>query len=211
MLISNIGQNKIEEIEIGLAGANYGWSEREGTFVFDPATPNVLFPLPADDASFGFTYPVAQYDHDEGNAVVGGFVYRGSLIPSLRGHYIFGDGVNGRIFHVPVDELVNGSQAEIAELVLLRGGVPTTLLALLGNDFRTDLRFGMDEAGEIYVLTKRDGMVRMLLPEPGSGVLLGAGVAGLSALARLRRGWARSGRGGRHSTRPGVRPISSGA
>ncbi len=188
LLISNIGQNQIEEIEIGLAGANYGWSEREGTFVFDSATPNVLFPLPADDASFGFTYPVAQYDHDEGRAVVGGFVYRGSLIPALQGHYLFGDGVNGRIFHVPVEELVNGSQAEFAELVLLRGGVPTTLLALLGDDSRTDLRFGIDEAGEIYVLTKRDGMVRMLVPEPSSSTLLLAGIGGLAALARARRG-----------------------
>jgi hypothetical protein len=191
MLIANIGQNKIEEIEIGLAGANYGWSEREGTFVFDPATPNVLFPLPPDDASFGFTYPVAQYDHDEGAAVVGGFVYRGSLIPALQGHYLFGDGVNGRIFHVPVDELVEGSPAAFSELVLLRDGVPTTLLALLGNDVRTDLRFGIDEAGEIYVLTKRDGMVRMLVPEPASGVLLLAGIGGLAALSRRRRGSAR--------------------
>jgi hypothetical protein len=187
MLISNIGQNKIEEIEIGLAGANYGWSEREGTFVFDPATPNTLFPLPPDDASFGFTYPVAQYDHDEGNAVVGGFVYRGSLIPELQGHYLFGDGVNGRIFHVPVEDLVLGSQAAFQELTLLRDGVPTTLLQLLGNDFRTDLRFGIDEAGEIYVLTKRDGMVRMLVPEPGSGLLLLAGATGLAALARRRK------------------------
>ena len=186
MLISNIGQNQIEEIEIGLAGANYGWSEREGTFVFDPAQPNVLFPLPADDASLGFTYPVAQYDHGEGNAVVGGFVYRGSLIPALEGHYIFGDGVNGRIFHVPVEDLELGSQAAFEELTLLRNGVPTTLLALLGNDFRTDLRFGIDEAGEIYVLTKRDGMVRMLVPEPGTGALLLAGAIGLAAFSRCR-------------------------
>jgi hypothetical protein len=191
MLVSDIGQNQIEEIELGLAGANYGWSEREGTFVFDPAAPNLLFPLPADDASLGFTYPVAQYDHDEGSAVVGGFVYRGSRIPALQGHYLFGDVVNGRIFHVPVEDLLAGGQAEMAELGLLRAGVPTTLLALLG-ELRADLRFGIDEAGEIYVLTKRDGMVRMLVPEPAPAALLLSGLAAAAA-ARRRRATARRG------------------
>src|SRR3954452_8514161 len=49
---------------------------------FAPRT-SKLFKLPAEDAKDGFTYPVAQYDHDEGNAVMGGFVYRGRAIPEL--------------------------------------------------------------------------------------------------------------------------------
>jgi hypothetical protein len=212
LLISDIGQNQIEEIELGRTGANYGWSEREGTFVFDPSSPNLLFPLPPDDASLGFTYPVAQYDHDEGNAVVGGFVYRGSLLPSLYGHYVFGDLVNGRIFHVEAADLVDGSQAAIEELTLLRDGVETTLLALLGNDFRADLRFGIDEAGEIYVLTKRDGMVRMLVPEPASGALLLAGACGLALLAAARRRSRRPWGGSRRDLAPGgCGPLPSGS
>jgi glucose/arabinose dehydrogenase len=186
LLLSDIGQNNIEEINLIEPGRNYGWSEREGTFVFDHTTPAVLQPLPADDATLGFTYPVAQYDHDEGSAVVGGFVYRGTLLPELQGKYVFGDLVNGRIFVVDVDALVQGSQAQVEELTLTRDGAPTTLLALLGGDFRADLRFGLDDAGEIYLLTKRDGMVRMLVPEPSVAQLLAAGLVGLGIAGRRR-------------------------
>lgn len=182
MLISDIGQANIEEIDLGEAGANYGWSEREGTFVVDPFDQDILLPLPDDDGLLGLTYPVAQYDHDEGRAVVGGFVYRGTLLPQLEGRYVFGDLVNGRIFTLDVDALMDGSQAVIDELTLFSGGQETTLLELLGDDFRADLRFGLDAAGEIYLLTKRDGMVRRLVPEPASALLLLGGLIGLGLL-----------------------------
>jgi hypothetical protein len=61
----------------------------------------------------GYTYPVAQYDHSDGKAIAGGFVYRGSRVPALVGHYLFGDIVSGRVFHVPVADLRLGSQATI--------------------------------------------------------------------------------------------------
>ena len=91
----------------GAKGANYGWPIREGTFVTDRFDDATLYALPANDAARNFTYPVAQYDHDEGNlarksAITGGFVYRGSAIPALQGHYVLGDIVTGRVFHVPV-------------------------------------------------------------------------------------------------------------
>jgi hypothetical protein len=148
---------------------------------------NILLPLPPDDAQLGFSYPVAQYDHDDGSAVVGGFVYRGSLLPQLQGRYVFGDIVNGRLFTVDVDDLVQGSQAPIEELTLFYQGQERTLLQILGNDLRADLRFGMDEDGEIYVLSKRDGWVRMLVPEPASALLLLAGLGALAGARRARR------------------------
>jgi glucose/arabinose dehydrogenase len=200
LLISDIGQAQIEEIEVGVAGANYGWSEREGMFVVVHDDPSILLPLPSDDAQFGYTYPAAQYDHDEGAAVVGGFVYRGALMPALQGRYVFGDLVNGRIFSVDADSLANGSPAEIDELTLFYEGEERTLLEILGNDFRADLRFGMDAEGELYVLTKRDGMVRRLVPEPGSSLLLGAGLAGL-ALRSPRRARASGRLCGRNAAR----------
>lgn len=162
LVFSDIGQAQIEEINFGRRGANYGWPAREGAFVTDRFNVDRLYARPADDASFGFTYPVAQYDHDEGRAIVGGFVYRGTAIPALAGHYLFGDIVNGRIFHVPMTSLRLGSVATIKELTLVRQGRAVTLLSLLSPTPRVDLRFGQDEAGEIYVLSKQDGIIRKL-------------------------------------------------
>ena len=93
-------------------------------------------------------------------AITGGFVYRGTAIPGLDGHYIFGDLVNGRIFHVPVSELHLGSQATIKELTLTRNKAPVTLQQLVGTTDRVDMRFGLSESGSIYVMTKQDGKIR---------------------------------------------------
>jgi glucose/arabinose dehydrogenase len=163
MILTDIGKLNIEEVNLGSAGANYGWPLREGTFVTNRTNPDTLYALPADDARRGFTYPVAQYDHDEGRAIAGGFVYRGTRVPALAEQYLFGDIVDGRVFHVPVEALRPGRLATIRELTLLRGGRRVRLLDLVrGQPGRVDLRFGQDEAGEVYVLTKQDGMVRGL-------------------------------------------------
>ena len=97
---------------------------------------------------------MAQYGHDEGNttrlsAITGGFVYRGKAIPKLIGHYLLGDLVSGRIFHVPVADLQLGRQTALQRLTLLQGGTPVTLMTLAGVNDRVDLRFGRDQAGEI--------------------------------------------------------------
>ncbi|WGF87251.1 PQQ-dependent sugar dehydrogenase [Marinivivus vitaminiproducens] len=163
-LVSDIGQGNIEEINLNLRGGNYGWPEREGTFAV--ADNGELTTLPDDDASFGYTYPVAQYDHDEGIAVTGGFVYRGDAIPELQGEYLFGDIANGRIFHVPYDELQLGDQVEVEELTLVANGQEVTMQDLVGRE-RVDLRFGQGEDGELYVMSKQDGGVRKLGPIEG--------------------------------------------
>jgi glucose/arabinose dehydrogenase len=166
-ILADIGQHQIEEINLLLPGANYGWPVREGTFVTDRLRQDDLYALPADDASRGFTYPVAQYDHGEGVAITGGFVYRGASVPALQGHYLFGDLVNGRIFHVPAAALVPGRQAAFAELTLLKNGTPVTLMQLMpGRQRRVDLRFGQDQAGEVYLTSKRDGWIRGLRGVP---------------------------------------------
>jgi hypothetical protein len=91
-------------------------------------------------------------------------------MPELSGRYVFGDIVNGRIFHVGIEDLEQGREAEIEELVLLRDGQPITLLDLVDAP-RADLRFGQDGNGEIYITTKQDGMVRTLAP-PERGVVV---------------------------------------
>ncbi|MEB3279937.1 MAG: PQQ-dependent sugar dehydrogenase [Lyngbya sp.] len=177
MLIVDTGQAFIEEVNLGKKGGNYGWGEREGTWVVDQNNENVVYELPENDADFNYIYPVAQYDHDRpevtefpyGIAITGGFVYRGSAIPQLLGQYIFADfGSDGRFFHVPVDELVEGKQATIQELRLFEGEKERSFLEMVGQN-RTDVRFGTDEAGELYVTSKQDGKVRKIVPSPESG------------------------------------------
>ncbi len=141
LIVGDVGQNDIEEIDIVHAGGNYGWNLKEGTFRFDPATGTVnddMSGLPA-----GLIDPVAQYDHDEGITVIGGFVYRGSAIPELWGKYVFGDFSSGFF---------------LADGRLLYADLGTGLIRefTIGIDDR-DLglyvkAFGQDADGELYLL-----------------------------------------------------------
>jgi glucose/arabinose dehydrogenase len=173
MFIGDIGQRQIEEINIGVAGANYGWRLREGTFATSYAVPDAIigpvYTLPNDDDE-NFVYPIAQYDHDEGSAVSGGFVYRGNGMPALQGKYIFTDLVLGRIFYFDADALIPGRPAAISELSLKIKGREVALMDIAGypNTYttgdRVDLRLGIDDKGELYLLTKGDGWIRKLVP-----------------------------------------------
>ena len=124
MFMGEIGQGMVEEINLGVPGANYGWRLREGTFATGFAVEGgrrgQVYPPPAQDEQ-PFVYPVAQYDHDEGSAISGGFVYRGSAIPELQGKYVFTDFPRGRVFYIDADTLVPGQLAEIRELRLVLG------------------------------------------------------------------------------------------
>ncbi len=175
LFLMDIGEKNAEEINLIVAGGDYGYSEREGTFVLNPAVAtDEVFPLPANDSEFGYRYPVAWYDHDEGRAIAGGMVYRGTAVPQLQGKLVFGDIVNGRVFYVEADSLQLGSQAEIKELELTRNGTPRTLLSRVGGS-RTDLRFGTDEAGELYLTTKQDGRIRRVTAGVEPPPVLGTG------------------------------------
>ena len=155
MFISNIGQHSLEEVNLGVAGAHYGWPDREGTFLYDVmANPELVYPLPAEDS--GYVYPVAQYDHDEGNAISGGFVYAGNKIPLLQGKYIFGDIPRGKLFYTEVDEMELGQMAQIHEMNMEINGQKTDLETVTNNK-RVNLRFGTDHSGELYIFTKSNG------------------------------------------------------
>ena len=157
MLISNIGQHSVEEVNLGKAGANYGWPNREGTFLFDvDANPELVYPLPEEETDY--TYPVIQYDHDEGSAVSGGFVYAGSEVPILAGKYIFGDISLGTLFYSNISEVVEGQQAPIYRLDVAIDGQVSDLETITQNK-RVDLRLGLDKDGELYLFTKGNGGV----------------------------------------------------
>ena len=173
MFMGDIGQGFVEEVNLGVPGANYGWRLREGTFATSyavgSARPGQVYPRPAQD-EHPFVYPVAQYDHDEGYAISGGFVYRGQAIPAMRGKYVFTDFPRGRVLYIDADTLVPGQLSEIRELRLVVDGQERDLVDVAGipNTYargdRVDARLGIDSAGELYLLTKSDGWVRKLEP-----------------------------------------------
>lgn len=170
MFIANIGEKNIDAVYLGIAGSNYGWNEREGSFLFKKDDPNNVYALPSVDET-NYSYPVAEYDHDEGFAIVGGFVYRGNDIPGLKGKYIFGDIVKGRVFYAEESEMNQGeSFAQIKEfLIYNENGNQTSLLNLAGNS-RADLRFGVDADDEIYLLSKQNGKIWKLNGATGLGI-----------------------------------------
>jgi len=154
MYVGDVGQNDIEEVDVVTAGNNYGWPVKEGSFCFDNnGTGNGFVtddnPCPAQPA--GLVDPLVQYDHDEGVAVVGGFVYRGNRAHTLAGRYLFGDyahGANqGRLF--AIDKSSNGTAgATFSELrVYGQGGLGMSLLG-----------FGEDASRDVYVLANSTGV-----------------------------------------------------
>ncbi|MFC1636724.1 PQQ-dependent sugar dehydrogenase [Planctomycetota bacterium] len=154
LIVGDVGQDFVEEINIVRKGLNYGWNIKEGDFLFDPEGQAVG--LPFEDKSL--IDPVAQYDHEDGLSVIGGYMYYGTQIPELRALYVFGDFSRG--FTEPdgrllVADLLNG---QIQEL-------------LIGKDSRNLNLFvkgiGQDHDGEVYVLAST-----ALGPYGNTGVVL---------------------------------------
>ncbi|MCH7840769.1 MAG: PQQ-dependent sugar dehydrogenase [Planctomycetes bacterium] len=145
LFVADVGQNLFEEIDIVENGGNYGWVIKEGFHCFDPFDPTNP---PVDCDSEGLIDPVAEYTHDDGLAVIGGFVYRGNNFPELVGKYVFGDfsmdfGPTGRLFYLDAD----GKLSDIFEFQLGGNNDPLGLF-LFG--------FGEDEDGEIYAMTSEN-------------------------------------------------------
>jgi glucose/arabinose dehydrogenase len=142
----DVGQNDIEEVDVVTKGGNFGWRVKEGSFLFDPngAEPGFVTARSPGKPK-GLIDPVAEYDHDEGIAVVGGFVYRGDAIPQLRGRYVFGDFAR--------------SFAEFGRLFFLDPAERIREFRLVGQDslgLKLD-GFGQDADGELYVLGNTTG------------------------------------------------------
>jgi hypothetical protein len=189
MFASDIGMNQIEEINIVRNGENYGWMKREGYFENGRGTRpdgelNQLYPLPADildgRRKDGFTYPVAVYDHDEGLSVTDGFGYHGR-IAALRDKFVFGDIARGRLFAADLaalkkaDDGIPQTVAPIEEIQLYTvdaNGTRTnvSLQELIDRTMgtkisRADLHIGRSRDGELFITSRQDGMIRMLVPD----------------------------------------------
>ena len=168
MMAFNVGHSNIESIDLIRPGHDYGWPIREGSFLLNPyGDLKRIYSLPANDSIYHVTYPVAEYDHDEGKAISGGYEYLGT-IPALKGKLLFGDIPTGRLFYIDMMDVKQGTFAAIQEWQVSLDGQVKTLKQLCGND-RVDLHFGRDAKGELYIMTKADGKMYKLV-SGGSGL-----------------------------------------
>ena len=174
MLVADIGQNQIEEISPVTAGANLGWVKWEGNHKYVGG--KVDLDNPHSEA--GMTWPIVEFDHNDPIlqrlvAITGITVNRSSQIKPLKDLLIFGDNPSGEIFYVKADAPGTGGQGAIRRILLIDGGQQKTLLQVINDKFakdgkaaatRADLRFGFGPRQEIFLLNKRDGIIRLLVP-----------------------------------------------
>jgi len=134
----DVGQSSWEEIDIITRGADYGWNIMEGFHCYSPST--------GCDQS-GLTLPLVEYDHSQGCAVIGGYVYHGDQIPSLQGDYVYGDYCSGNIWALAYD-----GNAVTDNRLLVDSGLTITSLA-------------EDRAGNLYILSRDGGIYTLVQTE----------------------------------------------
>jgi hypothetical protein len=131
-------------------GGNYGWRLLEGSFVFEPNGTGAGYVTDRDPAELpgNFVAPIAEYDHDEGISIIGGFVYRGSNSRELEGSYVFGDWSTSFDFSNPEGQIfyLDGRQNPVAFKLKDRDQV---------GEFVNG--FGEDAGGELYLMTNSTG------------------------------------------------------
>jgi glucose/arabinose dehydrogenase len=134
LFVADVGQESWEEVDILQKGGNFGWNVMEGTHCFNPST--------GCDMS-NKVLPITEYPHTDGIAVIGGYVYKGSGIPSLTNKYIFGDltGKTWSLTEAPANTWTRGD--------LLSTG-------------RTLTTFGRDAAGELYVVDQSGSILKLV-------------------------------------------------
>jgi glucose/arabinose dehydrogenase len=176
MFLADIGQNIVEELSPVTAGANLGWNDWEGSYRFI-SRQAVDLDTPRSDPKV--TYPIAEYGQLDpllqgSSAATGVVVYRGSAIPQLANLILWGDNPSGEIFYVSADKLPNGGQDAIRRVLLNHNGATKTFLEVIKEKnaaqgkapaTRADLRFGTGPDSQVFLLNKRDGIVRLLVPD----------------------------------------------
>jgi len=137
--VADVGQDLYEEIDLVVAGGNYGWRIMEGEACFSPAN--------GCDTT-GLQLPIYTYGRDLGASITGGYVYRGKRLPGLFGAYIFGDFVSGRVWALRRDPAT--LEVDVTELFQINRGVLVS--------------FGQDDEGELYICDY-NGLVRRIVAE----------------------------------------------
>lgn len=121
--VGDVGQDRVEEIDFVKSGGNYGWNIMEGSLCYNP---------PTGCNRTGLELPIYEYNHTLGDAIIGGYIYRGKTLSALTGKYVFGDYGSGKIWALTL----NGSKA-----------IENTLLTISNLPISS---FGEDDSGELY-------------------------------------------------------------
>ena len=160
LIVADIGESNVEEVNLIEKGGDYGWNKIEGPTKVDVMRDaKVNFAAQPADLS-PYKMPHGVFDHTDGRAISGGFVYNGPL-EALQHKYVFGDIVSGRLFFMNFDEKL--SDAKVYELNIVRDGFATSIGAL-SKTKRAHLRIGYDEVTrDLYIMTKEDGRVRRVI------------------------------------------------
>jgi glucose/arabinose dehydrogenase len=144
----DVGQSQLEEINIIEKGKNYGWNIMEGTQCYNDA-------IECDKT--GLELPIYEYNHSLGNAIVGGFIYRGTQLTELYGKYIYGDYGSGLIWALST----NNFDVKNNTLLVTSG----LILSSFGVDQNNELLIcALD--GKIYRLTS------IVIPEFSTGIII---------------------------------------
>ena len=130
LVAGDVGQDRMEEIDLIKRGQNYGWNIMEGTLPY------------SGSYQTGLEMPIWVYEHGQGNCTIGGFVYQGSKLPELGGSYIYGDYVTGRIW-----SLSNYSTLPLNKELASTG----LLITSFGVDDKNELYFCAQD-GKVYSL-----------------------------------------------------------
>lgn len=131
----DVGQNAWEEIDLITKGGNYGWNAREGAHPYRRRRQQRDRVVPKGP----FIDPVIELDTSLARSITGGYVYRGTRWPALRGIYLYADYATSNVWGLRHD------------------GVKVIENRLIGRGASVS-SFGEDQAGEVY-FTAFDGYV----------------------------------------------------
>ena len=154
MVIADVGKNAWEEVNYeprGAGGRNYGWRNREGAH--DNVTSLPPFSVP-------FQEPIFEYGRTTGRSITGGYVYRGAALGAAHlGRYFFGDFVTSRIWSIGL--IIDSATREASATAVVEH------TADFGAGAMSPSSFGVDAAGEIYIVSYQGAIYRIEGP-PGT-------------------------------------------
>ncbi len=140
LYIADVGQGVWEEVNVeqagGAGGVNYGWNVMEGMHCYNNLPCNMV----------PYTKPVIEYDHNFGCSITGGYVYRGSRVPFISGHYLYADFCSHFVKSFP---FAGGPTQTIYDW--------TTLL----DPHAQISSFAQDARGELYIITLAGSLYRI--------------------------------------------------